>query len=123
MATTALATNRLEGPVAVCIDRPVLSLDRPFTYLLPPELDAGVGSLVQVPFHGRLIRGWVLGPSESFGTRMLGVKKVVSPVRFFDEDTLELVAMGERAIRRAAGCGDRAGGAASGRVRGVVVGG
>ena len=81
----------MEGPVAVCIDRPVLSLDRPFTYLLPPELDAGVGSLVQVPFHGRLIRGWVLGPSESFGTRMLGVKKVVSPVRFFDEDMLELL--------------------------------
>jgi primosomal protein N' (replication factor Y) len=80
----------LEGPVGVCIDRPVLSLDRPFTYLLPPELDAGIGSLVQVPFHGRLIRGWVLGPSETFGTRMLSVKKVVSPVRFFDEGMLEL---------------------------------
>ena len=25
----------LDGPVAVCIDRPILSLDRPFTYLLP----------------------------------------------------------------------------------------
>jgi primosomal protein N' (replication factor Y) len=81
----------LEGPVAVCVDRPVLSLDRPFTYLLPPEFDAGVGSLVQVPFHGRLVRGWVLGPSESFGTRMLGVKEVVSPVRFFDEDMLRLL--------------------------------
>jgi primosomal protein N' (replication factor Y) len=81
----------LEGPVAVCIDRPILSLDRPFTYLLPPELHAGVGSLVQVPFHGRLIRGWVLGPSEAFGTRMLSVKKVVSPVRFFDDTMLEVV--------------------------------
>ncbi len=57
----------LEGPVAVCVDRPILSLDRPFTYLLPAELDAGVGSLVQVPFHGRLIRGWVLEPAEVFG--------------------------------------------------------
>ena len=47
-------TTVLDGPVAVCIDRPLLSLDRPFTYLLPPELEAGVGSLVQVPFHGRL---------------------------------------------------------------------
>ena len=81
----------MEGPVAVCIDRPVLSLDRPFTYLLPPELDAGVGSLVQVPFHGRLIRGWVLGQAEGFGPRMLEVKKVVTPVRFFDEPMLELM--------------------------------
>ena len=81
----------LEGPVAVCVDRPILSLDRPFTYLLPGELDAGVGSLVQVPFHGRLIRGWVLEPAEVFGTRTLNVKKVVSPVRFFDEPMLELM--------------------------------
>jgi primosomal protein N' (replication factor Y) len=81
----------LEGPVSVCIDRPVLSLDRPFTYLLPRELDAGLGSLVQVPFHGRLIRGWVLGPSDAFGTRMLSVKKVVSPIRFFDDAMLELM--------------------------------
>ena len=51
--TTTLAKGRFEGPVAVCIDRPLLSLDRPFTYVLPPELGAGVGSLVQVPFHGR----------------------------------------------------------------------
>ncbi len=81
----------MEGPVAVCIDRPILSLDRPFTYLLPPELDAGLGSLVQVPFHGRLIRGWVLGSSEAFGTRMLSVRKVVSPVRFFDDAMLDLM--------------------------------
>ncbi|MEO8423252.1 MAG: hypothetical protein ABI595_04980 [Actinomycetota bacterium] len=81
----------MEGPVAVCIDRPILSLDRPFTYLLPSELGAGVGSLVQVPFHGRLIRGWVLEHSEAFATRMLSVKKVVSPVRFFDDAMLELM--------------------------------
>jgi primosomal protein N' (replication factor Y) (superfamily II helicase) len=81
----------LEGPVAVCIDLPILSLDRPFTYLLPPGSDAGMGSLVRVPFHGRLIRGWVLGASDAFGTRMLSVKKVVSPVRFFDGAMLELM--------------------------------
>jgi primosomal protein N' (replication factor Y) len=86
-----LSRSHLEGPVAVCIDRPILSLDRPFTYLLPTELNAGLGSLVQVPFHGRLIRGWVLGSSEAFGTRMLSVKKVVSPVRFFDDTMLELM--------------------------------
>jgi primosomal protein N' (replication factor Y) (superfamily II helicase) len=46
---------------------------------------------VQVPFHGRQIRGWVLGPVESFGPRTLSVKKVVSSVRFFDPSMIELM--------------------------------
>ena len=37
-------TQVLSGPVSVCIDRPLLALDRPFTYDLPRELGAGVGS-------------------------------------------------------------------------------
>ena len=78
----------LSGPVAICVDRPVLSLDRAFTYELDPALNAGVGSLVQVPFHGRLVRGWVLGPTDDLPERMLAVKKVVSPTRFFDETML-----------------------------------
>jgi primosomal protein N' (replication factor Y) (superfamily II helicase) len=83
----------LSGPVDVCVDRPVLSLDRPFTYDAPPELEAGVGSLVQVPFHGRAVRGWVLGPvsETAVPARLLSVKKVVSPVRFFDAPMLELL--------------------------------
>jgi primosomal protein N' (replication factor Y) (superfamily II helicase) len=86
----AVAVEKLGGPVAVCIDRPVLSLDRPFTYELPDDLDAGIGSLVQVRFHGKLTRGWVLGPTDDLPPRMLKVHKVVSPVRFFDERLLEL---------------------------------
>ncbi len=78
----------ISGPVAVCVDRPVLSLDRPFTYELSEDLAAGVGSLVQVPFHGRVVRGWVLGATDDLPKRMLGVKEVVSPVRFFDERLL-----------------------------------
>ncbi|MBI2236989.1 MAG: hypothetical protein HYU54_00465, partial [Actinobacteria bacterium] len=81
----------LSGPVAVCVDRPVLSLDRPFTYDLPEELGAGVGSLVQVPFHGRAVRGFILGPTEDVPPRILPVRKLVSPVRFFDEEMLELL--------------------------------
>jgi primosomal protein N' (replication factor Y) len=69
----------------------VLSLDRPFTYELDDGLAAGIGSLVQVPFHGRLVRGWVLGPSDGVPDRMLPVKKVVSPVRFFDPSMLEVL--------------------------------
>jgi primosomal protein N' (replication factor Y) len=69
----------------------VLSLDRPFTYELDEGLAAGIGSLVQVPFHGRLVRGWVLGPSEDVPERMLPVKKAVSSVRFFDPPMLEVL--------------------------------
>lgn len=68
----------------------MLSLDRPFTYELPEDLEAGVGSLVQVPFHGKLIRGWVLGPTDDVPARVARVRKRVSPIRFFDERTLEL---------------------------------
>lgn len=90
MTSTGSSADALSGPVGVCVDRPLLSLDRPFTYDLPVELGAGVGSLVQVPFHGRATRGWVLGPTEDLPKRMLVVKKVVSPIRFFDDRRLEL---------------------------------
>jgi primosomal protein N' (replication factor Y) len=59
--------------------------------VLPDELDAGVGSLVQLPFHGRAVRGWVLGPTDDVPARVLRVKKLVSSVRFFDEPALELL--------------------------------
>jgi primosomal protein N' (replication factor Y) len=72
------------------VDRPLLSLDRPFTYELTEEDAAGVGSLVQVLFHGRATRGWVLGPTDDVPERTLRVRKVVTPVRFFDERMLEL---------------------------------
>ncbi len=83
-------TRALSGPVSVCVDRPVLSLDRPFTYEVAEDVGAGVGSLVQVPFHGRRIRGWILGPTDDVPARMSAVTKAVSPVRFFDEVMLEL---------------------------------
>ncbi|HEX6009512.1 MAG TPA: hypothetical protein VFZ50_05335, partial [Actinomycetota bacterium] len=68
----------------------MLSLDRPFTYELDGDLGGGVGSLVQVPFHGRLVRGWVLGRTDDVPERMLRVRRVVSPVRQFDASMLEL---------------------------------
>jgi primosomal protein N' (replication factor Y) len=80
----------LSGPVSVCVDRPLLSLDHPFTYDLPEELRAGVGSLVQVPFHGKTIRGWVLGATDDVPPRMLKVRTTVSEVRVFDPSMLDL---------------------------------
>ncbi len=89
----------VSGPVAICVDRPVLTLDRPFTYELPEELAAGLGSLVQVPFHGRAVRGWVLGPTDDVPARVAKVTKRVSPVRFFDPAMLELLRwMSERFV-------------------------
>ncbi len=102
-AATALPSAKgrdaLSGPVAICVDRPLLSLDRSFTYELPQGLDAGVGSLVRVRFHGGLVRGWVLGPTADVPKRMLPVVRVVSPIRSFDADLLELYRwMSERYI-------------------------
>jgi primosomal protein N' (replication factor Y) len=51
-----------------------------------------VGSLVQVPFHGRLVRGWILGATDDVPpARTLPVRKVVARIRFFDADTLALL--------------------------------
>ncbi len=71
---------------------PRLAVDRPFTYLLGEEHDAGTGSLISVPFHSRLVKAWVLGPAREVPTgRLLSIRKVLSPVRFFDEGMLRLL--------------------------------
>ena len=58
-----------------------------------------MGSLVQVPFHGRAVKGWVLGPTDDVPPRMLEVKKSVSPERWFDADGLALARwVGERYV-------------------------
>jgi primosomal protein N' (replication factor Y) (superfamily II helicase) len=78
--------------VDVCVAVPKLALNRPFTYLLPEGSDAGTGSLVSVPFHGRTVRGWILGPASDVPEgRLLAVRKVRSSVRFFDPSMLELL--------------------------------
>jgi primosomal protein N' (replication factor Y) len=47
---------------------------------------------VSVPFHGRTVKGWVLGPaSEVPPGKLLALRKVRSPVRFFDEPMLRLL--------------------------------
>lgn len=82
----------LEGAVDVCVSLPRLALDRPFTYLLKPGQEAGTGSLVSVPFHGRTVKGWVLGSAQELPAGTLRpVRSVRGAVRFFDERTLELL--------------------------------
>ena len=82
----------LSGPVDVCVAVPRLELDRPFTYVLPEDAAAAVGSLVSVKFHGRTVRAWVLGAaSETPAAKLLAVQRVRSPVTFFDETRLRLL--------------------------------
>ena len=60
--------------------------------MLGEDRGAGVGSLVSVRFHGRTVRGWVLGPaSEAPAAKLLPVQRVRSPVAFFDDDRLRLL--------------------------------
>jgi primosomal protein N' (replication factor Y) (superfamily II helicase) len=77
-------------PVAVAVDLPRLELDRPFTYLLPEDRAPGTGLLVSVPFHGRTVRGWVLGPTADVPARTLPVRRVLSRIPLFDERLLAL---------------------------------
>lgn len=76
--------------VAVCVDVPRLEVDRAFTYALPDGVEAGTGFLVSVPFHGRTVKGWVLGPTHEVPARVLSVRRVLSPVPLFDERALQL---------------------------------
>ena len=111
MPSAASSAELLSGPVAVCVDRPLLSLDRPFTYDLPAELGAGVGSLVQVSAStGAASRGWVLGPTDDVPPGCSPVKKVVSPVPLLRRVDARALPVDERAVRGAARDGDRSGG-------------
>jgi primosomal protein N' (replication factor Y) len=79
---------------------PRLELDRPFTYVLNEEPDAGVGSFVSVPFHGRIVKGWILGPAaEMPAGRLSPIRRVFGRTRFFDGSMLRLFRwMSERYI-------------------------
>jgi primosomal protein N' (replication factor Y) len=69
----------VSGPaVDVAILVPRLELDRAFTYRLPEEVADATGHLVSVPFHGRTVHGYVLGPAADVPARVLPVRQVLS---------------------------------------------
>ncbi|MDQ3990956.1 MAG: primosomal protein N', partial [Actinomycetota bacterium] len=76
--------------VAVAISLPRLELDRPFTYEVPDGAEAPVGSHVSVPFHGRTVKGWVLGPTDDVPKKTLPIRRVLSAVPVFHEADLPL---------------------------------
>jgi primosomal protein N' (replication factor Y) len=93
--------------VAVAVNLPRLELDRPFTYLAPTGISAG--HVVSVPFHGRTVKGWVLGPTDDVPGRVLAVRRVLSPVPVFRAGDLPLYRwMAERYVAPLATVIDRA---------------
>lgn len=74
--------------MTVAVDLPRLELDRPFTYLLPDDENAGVGTLVSVSFHGRTVKGWILGPADDVPERVLPIRRILSRIPLFREADL-----------------------------------
>ena len=77
-------------PVDVAVDIPRLELDKPVTYLLPGDTKPQTGVLVSVPFHGRTVKGWVLGLARDVPGRMLPVRRVLSSLPVIDDRLLAL---------------------------------
>jgi primosomal protein N' (replication factor Y) len=88
------------GPaVDVAVLVPRLELDRPFTYRLPDGVPDARGHLVSVPFHGRTVHGYVLGPAYEVPDRVLPVRRVLSNVPVVDATGLDLARwMAERYV-------------------------
>ncbi len=75
------------------VDVPLLHLDRPFTYRVPPALAGQVhlGTRVKVPFGGRRrVDGWVVGRAPDLPPDARDLLRVVSPVPSFGPPELAL---------------------------------
>lgn len=96
--TTTSSPSPPEHPVAtVVVDTPLAHLDRPFEYLVPPELadDARPGARVKVRFAGRDRDGFVLErrAAQEYEGKLAPLRTVVSPVPVLSSD-LALLARG-----------------------------
>ena len=75
------------------VDVPLLHLDRPFTYRVPPALAGQVhlGTRVKVPFGGRRrVDGWVVGHAPDLPPDARDLLRVVSPIPSFGPPELAL---------------------------------
>jgi len=78
----------------VLVDVPLLHLDRPFTYRVPPALAGQVhlGTRVKVPFGGRRrVDGWVVGRTRDLPPDARDLLRVVSPIPSFGPPELTLL--------------------------------
>jgi primosomal protein N' (replication factor Y) (superfamily II helicase) len=77
----------------VLVDVPLLHLDRPFTYRVPPALAGQVhlGTRVKVPFgRRRRVDGWVVGHTPDLPPDARDLLRVVSPIPSFGPPELTL---------------------------------
>jgi primosomal protein N' (replication factor Y) (superfamily II helicase) len=77
----------------VLVDVPLLHLDRPFTYRVPPALVGQVhlGTRVKVPFgRRRRVDGWVVGHTPDLPPDARDLLRVVSPIPSFGPPELAL---------------------------------
>ncbi|HSO51722.1 MAG TPA: primosome assembly protein PriA, partial [Actinomycetes bacterium] len=75
------------------VDVPLLHLDRPFTYRVPPALAGQVhlGTRVKVPFGGRRrVDGWVVGRAPDLPPDARDLLRVVAPIPSFGPPELAL---------------------------------
>jgi primosomal protein N' (replication factor Y) (superfamily II helicase) len=78
----------------VLVDVPLLHLDRPFTYRVPPTLAGQVhlGTRVKVPFgRRRRVDGWVVGHADELPPDARDLLRVVSPIPCFGPPELDLL--------------------------------
>ncbi|HEX2156497.1 MAG TPA: hypothetical protein VHS79_05855, partial [Actinomycetes bacterium] len=76
------------------VDVPLLHLDRPFTYRVPPALAGQVhlGTRVKVPFgRRRRVDGWVVGVADELPPDARELLRVVSPIPSFGPPELDLL--------------------------------
>lgn len=77
----------------VCVDVAPAHLDRPFDYLVPEGVAAGIGSRVRVVFNGRRRLGWVVGlrsDTDADQARIRSLVAVEGDRAWFDEADLRL---------------------------------
>ncbi|HSK37840.1 MAG TPA: hypothetical protein VLA80_14005, partial [Actinomycetota bacterium] len=75
------------------VDVPLLHLDRPFTYRVPPALAGQVhlGTRVKVPFgRRRRVDDWVVGHTPDLPPDARDLLRVVSPIPSFGPPELTL---------------------------------
>ena len=77
------AASRTAAAVDVVVAVPGWSWTAPSRTSFPRASEAPTGTLVSVLFHGRTVKGWVVGPAAEIPRRVLRVRRVLSRVPLF----------------------------------------
>lgn len=67
----------------IIIDQDAKALDRVFEYIIPEDLDIGVGMRVYVPFGSRILQGYVIGIKGTCEYDEKKLKKIISKIEDF----------------------------------------